>query len=156
MSKPKIPNQRNEYKKLNARLNKYVLQVEDIYTAITEQAAQMATRVGYDGDGEFRFSDYPQIKEQVDKMMAGYVSDMENLIYAGTSAEWMESNIVQDLLAKKVLKAYKARVKGERYKIYYDTNTEALKSFKMRKDRGLSLSDKVWKQSVYLRAELEG
>lgn len=155
MSKPKIPNQRNEYKKLNARLNKYVLQVEDIYTAITEQAAQMATRVGYEGDGEFRFSDYPQIKAQVDEMAANYVADMENLIYAGTSAEWANSNLVQDLLVNKVLKAYDAQVSGEKYKVYYDPNSEHLKAFQQRRDRGMNLSQRLWNQSSDMLTELE-
>lgn len=155
MSKPNIPNQRNEYKKLNARLNKYVLQVEDIYTAITEQAAQMATRVGYDGDREFRFSDYPQIKAQVDEMAANYVADMENLIYAGTSAEWANSNLVQDLLVNKVLKAYNAQVSGEKYKVYYDPNSDALKSFQQRRDRGMNLSQRLWNQSSDMLTELE-
>lgn len=155
MSKPKIPNQRNEYKKLNARLNKYVLQVEDIYTAITEQAAQMATRVGYDGDMEFRFSDYPQIKAQVDELAANYVADMENLIYAGTSAEWANSNLVQDLLVNKVLKAYNAQVSGEKYKVYYDSNSEHLKTFQQRRDRGMNLSQRLWNQSSDMLTELE-
>ena len=155
MSKPKIPNQRNEYKKLNARLNKYVLQVEDIYTAITEQAAQMATRVGYEGDGEFRFSDYPQIKAQVDEMAANYVADMENLIYAGTSAEWANSNLVQDLLVNKVLKAYNAQVSGEKYKVYYDPNSEHLRAFQTRRDRGMNLSQRLWNQSSDMLTELE-
>ena len=155
MSKPKIPNQRNEYKKLNARLNKYVLQVEDIYTAITEQAAQMATRVGYEGDREFRFSDYPQIKAQVDEMAANYVADMENLIYAGTSAEWANSNLVQDLLVNKVLKAYNAQVSGEKYKVYYDPNSEHLRAFQTRRDRGMNLSQRLWNQSSDMLTELE-
>lgn len=155
MSKPKIPNQRNEYKKLNARLNKYVLQVEDIYTAITEQAAQMATRVGYEGDAEFRFSDYPQIKAQVDALAANYVADMENLIYAGTSAEWANSNLVQDLLVNKVLKAYNAQVSGEKYKVYYDPNSEHLRAFQTRRDRGMNLSQRLWNQSSDILTELE-
>ncbi len=155
MSKPKIPNQRNEYKKLNARLNKYVLQVEDIYTAITEQAAQMATRVGYEGDGEFHFSDYPQIKAQVDEMVANYVADMENLIYAGTSAEWANSNLVQDLLVRKVLKAYNAQVSGEKFKVYYDPNSEHLRAFQQRRDRGMNLSQRLWNQSSDMLTELE-
>lgn len=155
MSKPNIPNQRNEYKKLNARLNKYVLQVEDIYTAITEQAAQMATRVGYEGDGEFHFSDYPQIKAQVDEMAANYVADMENLIYAGTSAEWANSNLVQDLLVSKVLKAYDAQVSGEKFKVYYDPNSEHLRAFQQRRERGMNLSQRLWNQSSDMLTELE-
>ena len=155
MSKPKIPNQRNEYKKLNARLNKYVLQVEDIYTAITEQAARMATRVGYEGDAEFHFSDYPQIKAQVDELAANYVADMENLIYAGTSAEWANSNLVQDLLVNKVLKAYNAQVSGEKYKVYYDPNSEHLRAFQTRRDRGMNLSQRLWNQSSDMLTELE-
>lgn len=155
MSKPKTPNQKNEYKKLNARLNEYALMVEDIYETLCLEAAKKAAIVGYDGAVEFHFDDYPQLKAQVDEMMYQWVSDMETMIYRGTSAEWMNSNVVQSLMADKVLKAYTATVDREKYKVYYETNSKALQAFQKRRDRGMNLSDKIWKQEKSLRYELE-
>ena len=155
MSKPKTPNQRNEYKKLNARLDSYALMVEELYETLALEAAKKAAMVGYDGTMEFHFDDYPQLKAQVDEMMYQWVSDMDTLIYQGTSAEWMNSNVVQSLMADKVLKAYTATVDREKYKVYYETNSQALQTFQKRRDRGMSLSDKIWRQEKSLRYELE-
>ena len=156
MSKPKLPNQRNEYKKLNSRLNKYALIVEEVYETLALDAARKASMVGYNGEsGEFHFDDYPKIKSQVEEMMSTWVSEMEQLIYQGTSAEWHKSNAVQSLVADKVLKAYTATVDREKYKIYYEVNSDALKAFQIRRDKGMTLSDKLWKQQKSLRYELE-
>lgn len=155
MSKPKTPNQKNEYKKLDARLNQYALKVEEMYEFLALEAAKKAVIVGYDGEVEFHFDDYPQLKAQVDEMMSMWVGDMEQLIYQGTSAEWMNSNVVQSLLADKVLKAYTATVDREKYKVYYETNSQALQNFQKRRDRGMNLSDKIWRQEKSLRFELE-
>lgn len=155
MSKPKIPNQNKEYKKLNERLNKYALMVEDMYEALALEAAKKVAMVGYDGTVEFHFDDYPQLKAQVDEMMSNWVADMDKLIYQGTSTEWMNSNVVQTLLADKVLKAYTATVDREKYKVYYDPNSQALQAFQKRRDRGMNLSDKLWRQESSLRNELE-
>ena len=155
MSKPKIPNQNKEYKKLNERLNMYALKVEEMYETLALEASKKVAMVGYDGGVEFHFDDYPQLKAQVDDMMYNWVSDMGNLIYQGTSTEWMNSNVVQSLMADKVLKAYTATVDREKYKVYYETNSQALQAFQKRRDRGMNLSDKLWRQEKSLRNELE-
>ena len=129
--------------------------VQDLYEALALEAAKKAAMVGYDGDIEFHFNDYPQIKASVDEMMSAWVGDMEQLIYQGTSTEWMNSNVVQSLMADKVLKAYTATVDRQKYKVYYETNSKALEAFQKRRDRGMNLSDKIWRQEKSLRYELE-
>lgn len=155
MAKPKIPNQKNKYNELNNRLAGYVALVRQIYDVLNLEAAKMAERVGYNGEKAFRFKDYPQLKESVSKIQKRFISDMQTLVYSGISNEWKESNLVQDLMADKVLKAYGATVSGEKYKIYYRDNTDALKAFKERKDRGMNLSTKLWNQSADYKDELE-
>ena len=155
MAKPKIPNQKNKYAQLNNRLANYVSIVRQIYDALNLEAAKMAERVDYSGEKPFRFRDYPQLRDSVLKLKKRFSADMQALIYTGTSREWKESNLVQDLVADKVLKAYGAKVNGQKYKIYYQTNSDALKAFMERKDNGMSLSQKLWNQATNYREELE-
>lgn len=155
MAKPKIPNQKNKYAQLNNRLANYVSIVRQIYDALNLEAAKMAERVGYGGEKPFRFGDYPQLRDSVLKLKKRFSADMQALIYTGISREWKESNLVQDLVADKVLKAYGAKVNGQKYKIYYQTNSDALKAFMERKDNGMSLSQKLWNQATNYREELE-
>ena len=80
---------------------------------------------------------------------------MHALIYSGTTEEWKQSNLVQDLLANDVLKVYGMRRNGEKVKRYYQPNNDALKAFQRRKDKGMTVSQKVWNQSYNFKRELE-
>ena len=153
--KPKIPNQKKAYNALNLRLIKYMSQVQSIYDSIAKEMAIAVDNTSYDGSVEFQFRDYPELNQIVNKLMSGYVSQMNGLIYSGTSNEWKESNIMQDLLARKVLRAYDFEKGGDKYQRYFQPNTEALKAFQQRVDRGMNLSQKLWVQSQALKKEME-
>ena len=153
--KPKIPNQKKAYNALNGRLINYVAQVQSIYDRIANQVATAIDVVGYDGSEEFLFSDYPELKQTINGIMTSYTAQMNNLIYAGTTKEWKESNIMQDLLARKVLRAYDFEKGGDKYNRYFQQNTDALKAFQNRVDNGMNLSQRLWNQSQELKKELE-
>ena len=157
MTRARTPNQRKAYEELNKRLQGYSAKVMKIYEDIALEASKIASKTSYGTDETkpFRFSDYPKTKAGVQKMMYDFVANMKALIYSGISEEWKNSNLLQDLLANKVLSAYDAQVHGQKYKMYYRTNSEAEKAFKQRRDNGLNISDKLWKQSKELRDELE-
>lgn len=157
MSKPKIPNQKKKYQELNNRLNRYVALVEQIYDTLNFEAAKAVSRTDYsaDSDKPFRWSDYPQTRKQIADIQMQLVDDIHSVIYRGTTEEWKNSNEVQDLMADKVLKAYTAKIDKEKYKVLYQTNSDALKAFQNRKDKGLNVSGKLWLQSTIYKEELE-
>ena len=157
MAKPRIPNQKKKYQELNKRLARYVLLVEKIYESLNLEAAKAVSRTSYGQDSgkPFKWSDYPQTRAAIDKLQARFVDDMGAVIYRGTSDEWKESNLVQDLVADKVLRAYDAQVDGEKYKVFYQSNSDALKAFQKRKDKGMNLSAKLWNQSTDYKKGLE-
>lgn len=157
MGKPKIPSQKSRYASLNQRLNKYLLLVQQIFDDLNLEAAKAATSVSYDTDAgrPFRFSDFPTLKKRVEDLRQRYVDDIGAVIYSGISSEWKKSNEVQDLLASGVLKAYGADVHGERFKIYYEPNNDAMKAFQKRRANGRTLSQKLWNQSRNYTEEME-
>ena len=155
MGKPRLPNQRKAYKELSKRLAGYMMQVRNIYDRLNEKAAVIVESVGYDGSVEFAFSDYPEIKRDLQLFQRQFVGDMQSLIYSGTSAEWKNSNMFQDLVANKALKYYRAQVGGDKFKHYFQTNSDQLKAFQSRRDRGMNLSSKLWNQSQMYRDSLE-
>ena len=130
-------------------------QVQSIYDRIAKEMAIAVDSASYDGSVEFLFRDYPELNQIVNKLMSGYVSQMNGLIYSGTSNEWKESNIMQVLLARKVLRAYDFEKGGDKYQRYFQPNTDALKAFQQRVDRGMNLSQKLWVQSQALKKEME-
>lgn len=157
MAKPKTPNQKRKYGELNKRLTKYVMLVESIYEDLNLEAAKIVgiTDFTIDSDRTFMWSDYPQTRKRIRDLQERFVEDIGSVIYSGTSEEWKNSNEVQDLLANKVLQTYGATIGKEKYEILYQPNNDALKAFQQRKDKGFTISDKLWNQSTLYKQELE-
>lgn len=155
MGKPRLPNKRKEHKKLSKRLAGYMMQVRMIYDRLNARAASIVESVGYDGSVEFSFDDYPETKRELQVLQRQFVGDMQSLIYSRTSAEWKRSNLLQDLIANKAMKYYRAQVGGKKFKHYYQANSDQLKAFQRRRERGLNLSAKLWNQSQVYKDSLE-
>ena len=155
MGRPRLPNNKKAYKGLSRRLAGYMLQVRNIYDRLNEKVASLVESVGYDGSTEFFFADFPEVKRDLLLLQRQFVGEMQTLIYSGTSVEWKNSNIFQDAVANKALKYYRAQVSGERFKHYFDSNSDQLKAFQARKDKGLNLSTKLWKQADIYKESLE-
>ena len=155
MARVRTPNQKKAYNALNNRLTQDVSQVQSIYDMANRRMAEIAASTGYDGEVPFSFKDYPELAEAVKDVQAQFVNEIGTTIMRGTSEEWRQSNLIQDMLANKVLKHYRAQVHGKRFKKYYQTNSDALKAFQNRRDRGMNLSAKLWGQADEYTRETE-
>ena len=156
MPKPKIPNQRKAQLEHKKRIERYVALIDQLYDKLNKEASKLALATDHDPAKQFLWSDYPQTKAALEKLQSQYISEMSAIIMAGTSAEWKESNIVQDLVAKKLLKAYTGTTKaGEEYTRYFETNPASLQAFQKRKTAGMGLSTRVWNLSEQYKTELE-
>lgn len=156
MAKPKIPNQRKANLNHKMRVEKYALLIQQVYDKIAKEAARYAVLSGADPKHQFSFDDYPLSKEAIKNLQLSLIHEITGIIMRGTSDEWRESNIVQDLVARKVLTVYTGTSKlGKEYSRYFETNPDVLKAFQERKDRGLNLSTRVWNLSEQYKYELE-
>lgn len=157
MAKPRTPNQKKKYAALNKRLAKYLRLIQAVYDETAASAASLALDTAYapESGKPFRFNDYPKIRKKVNDLQSFFARDLHAVIMSATSEEWKQSNLVQDLLVKDVLKAYGIRRGGQKEKRYYQTNSDALKAFQQRKDGGFTISQKLWNQSENMRRELE-
>lgn len=153
----KIPNQKKKYKELEKRINRYTLELQYIFDTLNAEAAKLALGTSYDiASGElFSFDDYPETKYRLQKLQERYVNDIGSLIYSSTSQEWVNSNLACDLMADGVIASYTGQLNRQLHTQYYQTNSDVLKAFQKRRDRGLNISDKLWKQSRLYRDALE-
>ena len=129
--------------------------VRRIYGELNSEAARIALSTGYDGKQPFAWKDYPATKARVRKLQERFVSQLGGIIMTGTSDEWKRSNLQQDLIVDKVLKAYHTSREDAANERYYRDNSEALQAFQTRKEHGMNLSDKLWDQSQAYREELQ-
>ncbi len=156
MPKPKIPNSRKAALEHRKRIERYATLINQLYDKLNKEAAKIALSTGHDPAGQFLWSDYPETGKALKELQAQYVSEMRGIVMAGTSAEWKESNLVQDLVAQKLLKAYTGSTKaGDEYARYFQTDPDALKAFQQRKAAGMNLSQRVWNLSEQYKTELE-
>jgi hypothetical protein len=155
MAKIRGINQKAKYKALNKRLVGYLPLVQSVYDKTCKKAARLALLTSYDGEELFRFNDFTEIKSAVTRLMSDFRTDLEATIVAITSKEWAQSNVVQDMLADKVLKSYTHTIDRQRYKSYYQPNNAAYKAFIKRFEGGHTLSGRIWNESFEVRKELE-
>ncbi len=156
MAKPKIPNQRKANLEHKKRIERYAALIQQVYDRVAHEAARNAVLAGADPDKEFSFADYPITKEAIKKLQSQLLMEVSAIIMRGTSEEWKESNLVQDMVARKVLTAYTGTTKhGDEYSRYFETNPDSLRAFQERKDRGMNLSTRVWDLSEQYKRELE-
>lgn len=155
MGKPKTPNQKKAYNALNSRLSQYMARVQSIYDELCLQTARIVEATAYDGSAAFLFADYQDVAKMVEDLKSEFFGQMRGLIYSGTSAEWKQSNMMQDLLAKKVLKYYDAQIDGQQQRVYFQSNSDALRAFQNRTEHGMNLSAKIWNQSENYVQEME-
>lgn len=158
MATPRTPNQKKQYAQLNIRLAKYGKLVEQLYDKFNREAATIAMRTDYDPDAGklFRFQDFPQTRDAVQKLLSEYMSDMTGTINRTTSIEWENSNEFQDLVANQVLKAYGVTDRrGTIFQKYYRANSDHLKAFQDRVHGGMNLSHRVWNLKEQYKQELE-
>lgn len=155
MTKPKLPNQKKAYKDLAKRLNGYTKKILGIYAVLAKKSALIVASTDYDGDGEFSFADYPQTSKKVGALLDYYSNNMQSLIYRGISEEWRNSNTLQDLLTKTVIKTYARKIGKAKQKSFYEHNKAAMKAFGERKVKGLGLSERIWNQRDDVKEALE-
>lgn len=151
----KAPNQRKAYTAHFAKVERYAALVDAIYDKATKEAAKLALSTGHDPSKPFQFANYPQTKKKVDELLRGIANNVQSVIINGVTAEWDESNFKNDALARSIVGVNSAKEMPARFKPYFNNNADALRSFVERKQKGLGLSDKVWKLSEQYKSDLE-
>lgn len=148
---------KDKYKELNKRLDAVPEKVRKIYSKINLEASEIALLSEFwEQSEEMVFSDYPQLKKRVSAMKGNFVRQMSDYIYAGTSTEWANSNLAQDLLAEGILGVHTHTSNGKEYSHIYQKNNDALRAFQERKiSKGGTLSQNLWKQSEEYVKEIE-
>lgn len=143
------------------RIENYSNLIDDVYASAVAEFAKLAKSIpGYNPDKFFSFSDYPETKRMVERILKAIHSRVYAIIEKGIDAEWLESAGKNDITIDALIKSSgllgnDATAYREKLSQYYDRNLDALKAFKDRKTDGLNLSDRVWKHTDNLLPEVE-
>ena len=100
----------------------------------------------------FSFDKHPASKKRVEAMMSGLQSRMQGIIEQGMRAEWTLANNKTDALVKRV---FGKKLNDEAKHRLLSNNEDAREAFIQRKEKGLGLSDRVWKYTEQFKSEIE-
>lgn len=148
-----MPDINEEYERyLRKHLSKLTDKILHLYWRAIDHVYIGIDRVTFNGK-VFKVSDYPQLKRRIEKVLADLNSNVYTAIVNGIDGAWDLSNKKNNIIVDRRLGKRQAKPLVKR--ILYDPNKEALSKFVNRKDKGLGLSDRVWKLVEPFKYELE-
>lgn len=134
----------------------YERQIDAIYRTAAKEAAALGVSIkDFNPDRLFSFSDYPNTKKKIEKLLNDLQSGVTAVIVNGIRSEWTLANNKNDELARQVFGDSIGKLSKEQERRYFSTNGAARDAFIKRKTDGLGLSDKVWKYTNQFKEEIE-
>ena len=134
----------------------YERQVDAIYRAAAKEAAALGVSIkDFNPDRLFSFSDYPNTRKKIEKLLSDLQTGIMAVIVNGIRSEWTLANQKNDELARQVFGDNVGKLTKEQERRYFSTNGAARDAFIKRKTDGLGLSDRVWKYTNQFKDEIE-
>lgn len=139
-------------------LKNLLRRAKDISSLLSDTAregARIGEATGYTyPNGEFAFDKFPAVKQRVDELFKGLHDQLLLTVTEGNREEWMLSAAKNDALVESRY-SRAAKKFADRAEAWTEPHLEALEQFNTRKERGMNLSDRVWKLTDQFKGELE-
>lgn len=137
--------------------------LNSIYNSIIRQAVKYGLSVNFNPEeGEiFDFDNFPKIKNRVKELFNQMHEQIKTTVLNGINEEWAFSCEKYDYFLSEVLfigGAEKSEITAYLNKITEANQArrnEALEAFRVRKENGMDLSDRVWKLTNQFKNEIE-
>lgn len=128
-----------------------------IYAELCKEVGVVGTLFGGKVDLEkvFKLGDYPEINKKVDQIITTLHDRLGSAIVDGVTAQWQLANEKNDDLVRKVFGKDLENLTEDQITRYFTSNQSALDAFLKRRDKGLGLSQKVWKYAKEAKVDIE-
>lgn len=136
-------------------LAKYERQIQALFEAAAQDAANIAPLIGALGNAPFSWNDYPLALAQIRRIIDQLNSEVTTSIVNGVRSEWTLSNNKNNELCNVVFGSLATSLPEAAARRYYSTNEYARDAFLARKEQGLGLSDNVWRYTNQFKGEVE-
>lgn len=134
---------------------KYEAEIRRIYEQAMAEATRIMSMATFDASKPLSFSDYPLIQTLMTKLQRKMAASVEAVITKGIDTEWDLSAEETRELVESLFGDIDSELMELRKQAYLQRRDNAREAFKMRKERGLSLSDRVWQYTGQFKEELE-
>ena len=152
-----MPTPKNKYDREHLRRIRAIQkEIDAIYAEAVKEAAALGVTINMPNDAKpFTFDDYPLTQKRVDEMLNKLRSQLNVAIVNGIDFAWTLANDKNNELCNVVFgKAVNSLTPAQKRR-YYNNNDKARDAFLKRKEKGLNLSDKVWKYTSLFKTEIE-
>ena len=152
-----MPTPKNKYDREHLRrIMAIQKEIDAIYAEAVKEAAALGVTINMPNDAKpFTFDDYPLTQKRVDEMLNKLRSQLNVAIVNGIDFAWTLANDKNNELCNVVFgKAVNSLTPAQKRR-YYNNNDKAREAFLKRKEKGLNLSDKVWKYTSLFKTEIE-
>lgn len=134
---------------------KYEEQVRQIYATAIVEATKIGQMATFDPSRPFSFADFPLTNKLMSDLQRRMTADLEAVITKGVDTEWALSETKTKELVESVYSEVESELMELRKRAYLEGRERAREAFKMRKEAGLSLSDRVWRYTGQFKEEIE-
>lgn len=130
-------------KKHLSNLDQQTEKIDRLFRAACKEAAKLGLASGFTGNGVFSFSDYPGLKQRVDRLFEALHEGIVTIIQNGNRDEWQLSCEKNNYYVDTITAS--SKLTKDQISQFKPQNLEALAAYQTRKINGLGLSDRVWK-----------
>jgi hypothetical protein len=150
-----IPSQRKYDKKHLKRIEQYAAKVRAAYIEALKEVSKLSVGLSLNKNDEFYFRNHKRLNQKVNKLLKKMFDEVYGTTVQGIKSEWDLAIEKNNELARYVfgveLKDLPVQVRDQ----YFSNNAAARRAFIARKDNGLKLSQKVWRNTTQFKKELE-
>lgn len=152
-----MPKPKNKYDLRHLQnLARYQRQVEEIFRQAAVEAALIGTDIdSFDEKHPFSFEDYPRTRTRIEELLEELKTSLQVCIVNGIESEWTLANNKNNELSRQVFGDNIGKLSQEQYSRYFSTNESARDAFIVRKQQGLTISDRVWQYTNGFKNEIE-
>lgn len=154
-----MPRINNPYERQHINnLAKYAKLIDQIFKVAAQEAAAIgvsAAKGKISTSSLFSFDDHPLTQAQIQSLLSRLTKHIETAIINGIDAEWTLANNKNNELARRVFADNIGRLTQAQYRQYFSTNDNARQAFLERKEKGLNLSERVWRYANEFKDEME-
>ena len=150
-----VPSQRKYDSAHLANIERYVAKVRKAYIEALKEVSQLTYRLSLNSNDEFYFRNHSSINKKVNEVLRAMYDSVYGTTVSGIHTEWDLAVEKNNELMRYIFGTDLKEVSNKVRDSYFSNNAAARRSFVARKENGLGLSSKIWRNTVQYKQELE-
>lgn len=136
-------------------VEKYSRQIKAAYRNIINEIVGITYNLKLNPNNEFYFRNNPEVSKAVNDLLKQLYTEINGITVEGINSEWGVAVNKNNELALYAAGDKLAELPDAYKNKWFTNNDEARKAFLRRKESGLGLSDRIWRNTTQLKQELE-